>query len=168
MGRSDVAARAPAGPVTTPGRHAREPGRTFARVAGGPFGAGAAAAGFLTTEVWTARGYCDLGHALRDRPHEPRRRGRSTSLARRRGHRSGSPSRAPRAQGKLQQLRATLDAKRRDATLAADGEAQVGEALAGLRPMADLLRDPAVPLERRREILRRFLPVVAGVRPIRV
>ena len=42
------------------------------------------------------------------------------------------------------------------------------EIIDSFRSMVGILRDPTFPLERRREVLRRFLPIRDGVRPIRV
>jgi hypothetical protein len=68
----------------------------------------------------------------------------------------------------LQRVQAAIDAKRRTAKLAADGEDLVRLTLDGFRSMASVLSDPTFSLERRREVLRRLLPSRDGVRPIRV
>jgi len=68
----------------------------------------------------------------------------------------------------LQRVRTTIEAKRRNATLAADGESHVRATLDQFKSMAAILRDPTFPLERRREILRRLLPMRDGARPIQV
>lgn len=68
----------------------------------------------------------------------------------------------------LQRVQAQIEAKRRHATLEIDGEALVRATLDEFRSMSVVLRDPTFPLERRREVLRRFLPTRDGVRPIRI
>jgi hypothetical protein len=68
----------------------------------------------------------------------------------------------------LARVQASLERARRATSLAADGERLVRETIDSFRSMAGILRDPTFPLERRREVLRRFLPIRDGVRPIRV
>jgi hypothetical protein len=68
----------------------------------------------------------------------------------------------------LRSVQTSLESKRRASGLAADGERVARETIDGFRSMAAVLRDPTLPLERRREVLRRLLPYRDGVRPIRV
>ena len=68
----------------------------------------------------------------------------------------------------LRRVQSAIEAKRRTATVPADGEKLVRQTLDGFRSIADVLRDPTFPLERRREVLRRLLPTRDGVRPILV
>ena len=67
-----------------------------------------------------------------------------------------------------QRIRASLEARRREADLAVDGESAVREALDRLRTMASVLRDPTFALERRKDVLRQLLPKQNGIYPIRV
>jgi site-specific DNA recombinase len=68
----------------------------------------------------------------------------------------------------LQRVRQTLEARRNSAKAVAGGDEAVRTIVDSVRSMRGVLRDKTFPLERRREILRRFLPTRDGVRPIRV
>jgi hypothetical protein len=68
----------------------------------------------------------------------------------------------------LENVRATLAARRRAQRPATNGEDLVAKTLEAFRSMAAVLRDASVPLERRREVLRRLLPKRGDERPILV
>jgi site-specific DNA recombinase len=70
----------------------------------------------------------------------------------------------------LEGIRAALEEARRNASALknATADERVAEAVAEVRRMAEALRDPAEPIECRREVLRRLLPRKNCQRPIRV
>jgi DNA invertase Pin-like site-specific DNA recombinase len=68
----------------------------------------------------------------------------------------------------LQRVRAALDARRREKCPAGDLDGLIQATIDGFRSSASILRDPTFSLERRREVLRRFLPVRNEKRPIQV
>jgi hypothetical protein len=68
----------------------------------------------------------------------------------------------------LESVRESLAARRRALRPITNAEDLVARTLASFRSMATLLRDPSVPLERRREVLRRLLPKRGDERPIQV
>jgi DNA invertase Pin-like site-specific DNA recombinase len=68
----------------------------------------------------------------------------------------------------LDRVRSEIEAKRRAARSTAVGDDRVRAVIDSFRSMAAVLHNPAAPLGRRREALRRLLPLRNGERPIRV
>ena len=68
----------------------------------------------------------------------------------------------------LTRVQRDLESRRRAASATEDGERTIRETLDRFRSMASVLRNPSLPLEQRKDVLRRLLPIRDGVRPIRV
>jgi hypothetical protein len=68
----------------------------------------------------------------------------------------------------LESVRESLAARRRALRPITNADDLVARTLDAFRSMATILRDPSVPLERRREVLRRLLPRRGDERPIQI
>jgi len=67
----------------------------------------------------------------------------------------------------LEGVRRAIEAEKRSTHVGVDVEATVAQVLGTFRSMAETLHTPSVPLEKRREVLRRLLPTRDGDRPIK-
>lgn len=63
----------------------------------------------------------------------------------------------------VQRVQSAIEAKRRTATLPADGDELVRRTLDGFRSIASVMGDPTFPLGRRRDVLRRLFSSRDGV-----